>query len=98
MKLNTVIGLLLIRALKNEDKCRGFECILLPEQLCITCVMQLILKCQSSYSYQCIVYILQSCLWGASRFCFGAHEVLFVFVTSLRYPEGTQYWLSHLCG
>ena len=39
-----------------------------------------------------------SCLWGASRFCFGAHEVLFVFVTPLCHLKETQYWLSYLCG
>ena len=36
--------------------------------------------------------------WGASRFCFGAHEVLFVFVTLLCHLKETQYWLSYLCG
>ena len=33
-----------------------------------------------------------------ARFCFGAREVLFVFVTPLCHLKETQYWLSYLCG
>ena len=42
----------------------------------------------------------KSCLWGASRFCFRAHDALFVFVTPLCHPNMLDlllWLLIYLC-